>query len=141
MILITICTILLLSVTGTTVYWTIAYRSGYDSSWFPWPPQTPKQLLSVGIFTYKYSQNGQNISGINAGFGGLGGANSFGGNGKDIDDNYNLTTTTEMSTTIEQLATQINNGSSPTGLTDELRFNLHPTLMTVGFVTLTGFCK
>lgn len=116
-ILITTCTILLLTVTGTTVYWTVAYRGGYDPNWFPWPPQTPKQLLSVGIFTYKQPQN------FTAGAGG--------GDG-------DLTTTVMTTTSTEQPG--INNSSLTISIEDR-RFNLHPTLMTAGFITLTGFCK
>lgn len=112
-VLITACTILLLAVTGTTVYWTMAYRGGYDSGWFPWPPQTPKQLLSVGVFTYKHMQN------LTTG------------------NMSTTTTTTTIATSVEP--TQLN--SSIIASVDERRFNLHPTLMTAGFVTLTGFCK
>lgn len=112
-VLVTACSILLLAVTGTTVYWTMAYRGGYDPSWFPWPPQTPSQLLSVGVFTYKHQQN------------------ATAGDGT-------LTTTTTIATTTEQQ--QALNASSNFSAEDR-RFNLHPTLMTAGFVTLTGFCK
>lgn len=112
-VLVTACSILLLAVTGTTVYWTMAYRGGYDPSWFPWPPQTPKQLLSVGVFTYKHPQNFTNSGDVGT------------------------ITTTTISPTPEQ---QPNNSSSNVSIEDR-RFNLHPTLMTAGFVTLTGFCK
>ncbi|VVC36571.1 Hypothetical protein CINCED_3A001754 [Cinara cedri] len=132
-LLITTCTILLLSVTGTTIYWTMVYRGGYDCAWFPWPPQTPKQLLSVGIFTYKHhSQNSQNFSDTNVDFGA---GNSF---GESFDGNYSTTSTIATSTP-EQLSTQYTNKSSKIDLTDEQRFNLHPTLMTFGFITFTGF--
>lgn len=117
-VLVTACSILLLAVTSTTVYWTMAYRGGYDSSWFPWPPQTPKQMLSVGVFTYKHPQN------FSAG---------------DISTTTTTTTTTQSS--IEQQQNLHLNGSSPNVSTEDRRFNLHPTLMTAGFVTLTGFCK
>lgn len=114
-VLVTACSILLLAVTGTTVYWTMAYRGGYDPNWFPWPPQTPKQMLSIGVFTYKHPQN------LSTG-------------GDDI-------STTITTTTVEpQQPTQLNVSSSNI-LIEDRRFNLHPTLMTIGFVTLTGFCK
>lgn len=117
-VLVTACSILLLAVTGTTVYWTMAYRGGYDSNWFPWPPQTPKQMLSVGVFTYKHPQN-------------------FTTGSSDIS-----TTTIATTTTMEQQqqSSQLNISTSNL-LIEDRRFNLHPTLMTVGFVTLTGFCK
>lgn len=114
-VLITACTILLLAVTGTTVYWTMAYRGGYDSGWFPWPPQTPNELLSVGIFTYKRMQN------LTTG---------------NISTTSTSTTTTTIATSVEPFKSN----SSIVSI-DERRFNLHPTLMTAGFVTLTGFCK
>lgn len=116
-VLVTACSILLLAVTGTTVYWTMAYRGGYDSSWFPWPPQTPKQMLSVGVFTYKHPQN------LTAG------------------DISTTTTTTTTQSSIDQQQNTYLNGSSSNVSTEDRRFNLHPTLMTAGFVTLTGFCK
>jgi len=114
-VLVTACSILLLAVTGTTVYWTMAYRGGYDPNWFPWPPQTPKQMLSVGVFTYKHPQN-------------------FTAGGSDITTTPITTTTT----TEQQPSSQLNISSSNI-LIEDRRFNLHPTLMTVGFVTLTGF--
>ncbi|XP_026816157.1 uncharacterized protein LOC113555803 [Rhopalosiphum maidis] len=114
-VLVTACSILLLAVTGTTVYWTMAYRGGYDPNWFPWPPQTPKQMLSVGVFTYKHPQN-------------------FTASGSDIS-----TTTIATTTTTEQQQSSQLNISSLNILIEDRRFNLHPTLMTVGFVTLTGF--
>lgn len=120
-VLVTACTILLLAVTGTTVYWTMAYRGGYDSNWLPWPPQTPKQLLSVGVFTYKHPQN----------FTASGG----------LDGDISTTTTSTVATTIEQQQSAQINSSSSNILIEDRRFNLHPTLMTIGFVTLTGFCK
>jgi len=91
----------------------MAYRDGFDSKWFPWPPQTPKQLMSVGVFTYKHPKN--------------------------------LTATDEVfvttkPTTLEQQQLP-NNGTSSNALVEDRRFNLHPTLMTAGFITLTGFCK
>jgi len=113
-VLVTACSILLLAVTGTTVYWTMAYRGGYDPNWFPWPPQTPKQMLSIGVFTYKHPKN-------------------FTTGGSDI-------STTISTTTVEQQqSSQLNISSNV--LIEDRRFNLHPTLMTIGFVTLTGFCK
>ncbi|XP_060843789.1 uncharacterized protein LOC132923831 isoform X2 [Rhopalosiphum padi] len=114
-VLVTACSILLLAVTGTTVYWTMAYRGGYDPNWFPWPPQTPKQMLSVGVFTYKHQQN-------------------FTASGSDIS-----TTTIATTTTTEQQQSSQLNISSSNILIEDQRFNLHPTLMTIGFVTLTGF--
>lgn len=114
-ILVTACTILLLAVTGTTVYWTMAYRGGYDPNWFPWPPQTPKQLLSVGVFTYKHPQN--------------------------FTSGDFTTTTTTTPATFEQYPTAQLNSSSLNISPEDRRFNLHPTLMIIGFVTLTGFCK
>jgi len=113
-ILMTACTLLLLSVTGTTVYWVMAYRDGFDSKWFPWPPQTPKQLMSVGVFTYTHPKNFTT----------------------DIDEAL----VTTKSTALDQQQ-QSNIGSSSNVLTEDRRFNLHPTLMTAGFITLTGFCK
>lgn len=118
-ILVTLCTILLLAVTGTTVYWTMAYRGGYDPNWFPWPPQNPNQLLSVGVFTYKHPQNFTSING----------------------NISTTTTTTTVATTFEQQLSAQSNISSSHVMSEDRRFNLHPTLMTVGFVTLTGFCK
>ncbi|XP_027844670.2 uncharacterized protein LOC114125279 isoform X1 [Aphis gossypii] len=114
-VLVTACSILLLAVTGTTVYWTMAYRGGYDPNWFPWPPQTPKQMLSVGVFTYKHPQN-------------------FTAGGSDISTTTIATTTVEQ----QQQSSQLNTSTSNV-LIEDRRFNLHPTLMTVGFVTLTGF--
>lgn len=111
-ILMTACTILLLSVTGTTVYWVMAYRDGFDSKWFPWPPQTPKQLMSVGVFTYMHSKNFTTEA-----------------------DEALMTT---KSTALDHQQ-QSNIGSSSNILTEDRRFNLHPTLMTAGFITLTGF--
>jgi len=108
----TACSILLLAVTGTTVYWTMAYRGGYDTNWFPWPPLTPKQMLSGGVFTYKHPQN------------------------VTTDISTTLTTTTVE----QQQSSQLNISSSNFSIEDR-RFNLHPTLMTIGLVTLTGFCK
>ncbi|XP_025407957.1 uncharacterized protein LOC112681842 isoform X2 [Sipha flava] len=118
-VLVTACTILLLAVTGTTVYWTMAYRGGYDPNWLPWPPQTPKQLLSVGVFTYKHPQN------FTA--------------GGELNGDISITTTTTEATTIEQQQSAQLNSSSSNILIEDRRFNLHPTLMTIGFVTLTGF--
>jgi len=116
-VLVTACSILLLAVTGTTVYWTMAYRGGYDPNWFPWPPQTPKQMLSVGVFTYKHPQN-------------------FTAGSSDISTTTIATTTVEQ----QQQSSQLNTSTSNV-LIEDRRFNLHPTLMTIGFVTLTGFCK
>lgn len=118
-LLVTACSILLLAVTGTTVYWTMAYRGGYDPNWFPWPPQTPKQLLSIGVFTYKQPQN-------------------FTTSGGDMSS---TTTTTTVPTTFEQQPSAQSNTSYSIIAPEDRRFNLHPTLMTIGFVTLTGFCK
>jgi len=112
-VLVTACSILLLAVTGTTIYWTMAYRGGYDITWFPWPPLTPREMLSGGVFTYKHPQN-------------------FTTGGNDI--------STTISTTTVQQSSQLNISSSNVSIED-LRFNLHPTLMTIGFVTFTGFCK
>jgi len=114
-VLVTACSFLLVAVTGTTVYWTMAYRGGYDANWFPWPPQTPLQMLSIGVFTYKHPQN------ITTG-------------GSDI-------STTIATTTVEQQQSSLLNVSSSNVSIEDQRFNLHPTLMTIGFVTLTGFCK
>jgi hypothetical protein len=112
-VLVTACSFLLVAVTGTTVYWTMAYRGGYDANWFPWPPQTPLQMLSIGVFTYKHPQN------ITTG-------------GSDI-------STTIATTTVEQQQSSLLNVSSSNVSIEDQRFNLHPTLMTIGFVTLTGF--
>ncbi|CAI6355979.1 unnamed protein product [Macrosiphum euphorbiae] len=112
-VLVTACSFLLVAVTGTTVYWTMAYRGGYDPNWFPWPPQTPLQMLSIGVFTYKHPQN------ITTG-------------GSDI-------STTISTTTVEQQQSSLLNISSSNVSIEDQRFNLHPTLMTIGFVTLTGF--
>lgn len=117
-ILMTACTILLLSVTGTTVYWVMAYRGGFDSKWFPWPPQTLKQLMSVGVFTYTYPKNFTTAV------------------GGDTDDAFMTTT---KPTALEQQ--QLNNASYSNASIEDRRFNLHPILMTAGFITLTGFCK
>ncbi|XP_015366894.1 PREDICTED: uncharacterized protein LOC107163820 [Diuraphis noxia] len=112
-VLVTACSILLLAVTGTTIYWTMAYRGGYDTNWFPWPPLTPREMLSGGVFTYKHPQN-------------------FTTGGSDI-------STTITTTTVEQQqSSQLNISSSNVSIEDR-RFNLHPTLMTIGLVTLTGF--
>jgi hypothetical protein len=99
----------------------MAYRGGYDPNWLPWPPQTPKQLLSVGVFTYKHPQN------FTA--------------GGELNGDISITTTTTEATTIEQQQSAQLNSSSSNILIEDRRFNLHPTLMTIGFVTLTGFCK
>jgi len=115
-VLVTAYSILLLAVTGTTIYWTMAYRGGYDTNWFPWPPLTPKEMLSGGIFTYyKHPQNITN-------------------SGNDI-------STTITTTTVEQQQSSQLNISSLNVSIEDRRFNLHPTLMTIGLVTLTGFCK
>jgi len=114
-VLVTACSILLLAVTGTTIYWTMAYRGGYDMNWFPWPPLTLRQMLSSGVFTYKHPQN-------------------FTTGGSDI-------STTITTTTVEQQQSSQLNISSSNGSIEDRRLNLHPTLMTIGFVTLTGFCK
>ncbi|XP_001949276.1 uncharacterized protein LOC100161496 isoform X2 [Acyrthosiphon pisum] len=112
-VLVTACSFLLVAVTGTTVYWTMAYRGGYDPNWFPWPPQTPLQMLTIGVFTYKHPQN--------------------------ITDGGSDISTTISTTTVEQQQSSLLNISSSNVSIEDQRFNLHPTLMTIGFVTLTGF--
>lgn len=114
LILITACSVLLLAVTGTTIYWVIVYQGGYDTSWIPWPLQKPDQWLHVGVFTYRHPQN-------------------FTNSGGDI-------STTTTTTTANPAEHQPNSSYPRVSIADQ-RFNVHPTMMTIGFITLTGFSE
>lgn len=116
LILITACSILLLAVAGTTIYWVIVYQGGYDTSWIPWPSQQPDHWLYVGVFTYKLPRNFTNSA-----------------SGGDI-------STTTTTTTANPTEHQPNSSYSKVSIADQ-RFNVHPTMMTIGFITLTGFSK
>lgn len=113
LILITACSILLLAVSGTTIYWVIFYQGGYDTNWIPLPVQNPNFWLNVGFFPFEIQYNSTS--------------------GGDIS-----TTTTTM--TANPAEHQPNSSYSKVSIADQ-RFNVHPTMMTIGFITLTGFSK
>ncbi|XP_050527624.1 uncharacterized protein LOC126897795 [Daktulosphaira vitifoliae] len=111
-----LCSVLLIACTAGTAYWTIAFRDGYDttpaavSGGSSWFPWPPPSLKEIlRVGVFTYQLHNASQS--------------------SSDQSFLPTTTAQQLNTQNPLEISL----------AERRFNLHPTMMVAGFVTVTGF--